>query len=205
MLFIEDSYLKDFDATILNIDSNKIILDRTAFYAKSGGQPGDIGKITLNGKEINIIDTVYDNKQNILHVCENSNDLKIDEKIKGKINWEIRYKHMRMHTALHLLCSLIPYDVTGGQISYEKSRLDFNADDKIEKEEIENKINQLVKDDHEISYQWITLEELDNQPDLVRTMSVKPPRTNNKIRLVKIGSIDLQPCRRRYDYDCDNA
>ena len=194
MLFIEDSYLKDFDATILNIDSNKIILDRTAFYAKSGGQPGDIGKIILNGKEINIIDTVYDNKQNILHVCENSNDLKIDEKIKGKINWEIRYKHMRMHTALHLLCSLIPYDVTGGQISYEKSRLDFNADDKIEKEEIENKINQLVKDDNEISYQWITLEELDNQPDLVRTMSVKPPRTNNKIRLVKIGSIDLQPC-----------
>ena len=194
MLFIEDSYLKDFDATILNIDSNKIILDRTAFYAKSGGQPGDIGKFTLNGKKINIIDTVYDNKQNILHVCENSNDLKIDEKIKGKINWEIRYKHMRMHTALHLLCSLIPYDVTGGQISYEKSRLDFNADDKIEKEEIENKINQLVKDDHEISYQWITLEELDNQPDLVRTMSVKPPRTNNKIRLVKIGSIDLQPC-----------
>ena len=194
MLFIEDSYLKDFDAKILNIDSNKIILDRTAFYAKSGGQPGDIGKIILNGKEINIIDTVYDNKQNILHVCENSNDLKIDEKIKGKINWEIRYKHMRMHTALHLLCSLIPYDVTGGQISYEKSRLDFNADDKIEKEEIENKINQLVKDDHEISYQWITLEELDNQPDLVRTMSVKPPRTNNKIRLVKIGSIDLQPC-----------
>ena len=194
MLFIEDSYLKDFDATILNIDSNKIILDRTAFYAKSGGQPGDIGKITLNGKEMNIIDTVYDNKQNILHVCENSNDLKIDEKIKGKIDWNIRYKHMRMHTALHLLCSLIPYDVTGGQISYEKSRLDFNADDKIEKEEIENKINQLVKDDHEISYQWITLEELDNQPDLVRTMSVKPPRTNNKIRLVKIGSIDLQPC-----------
>jgi len=194
MLFIDDSYLKDFDAKILNIDSNKIILDRTAFYAKSGGQPGDIGKITLNEKEINIIDTVYDNKQNILHVCENSNDLKIDEKIKGKINWEIRYKHMRMHSALHLLCSLIPYDVTGGQISYEKSRLDFNADDKIEKEEIENKINQLVKDDHEISYQWITLEELDNQPDLVRTMSVKPPRTNNKIRLVKIGSIDLQPC-----------
>ena len=194
MLFIEDSYLKDFDATILNIDSNKIILDRTAFYAKSGGQPGDIGKIILNGKEINIIDTVYDNKQNIIHVCENSNDLKIDEKIKGKINWEIRYKHMRMHTALHLLCSLIPYDVTGGQISYEKSRLDFNADDKIEKEEIENKINQLVEDDHEISYQWINLEELDNQPDLVRTMSVKPPRTNNEIRLVKIGNVDLQPC-----------
>ena len=194
MLFIEDSYLIDFDATILNIDSNKIILDRTAFYAKGGGQPGDVGKIILNEKEINIIDTIYDHKKNIIHVCENSSDLKVNEKIIGKINWDIRYKHMRMHSALHLLCSLIPYDVTGGQISFEKSRLDFNVDDKIEKEEIENKINQLVKNDHEISYQWITLEELDNQPDLVRTMSVKPPRTNNKIRLVKIGSIDLQPC-----------
>ena len=77
MLFIEDSYLIDFDATILNIDSNKIILDRTAFYAKSGGQPGDVGKISLNGKEINIIDTIYDHKKNIIHVCENTNDFGI--------------------------------------------------------------------------------------------------------------------------------
>ena len=194
MLFIKNSYLIDFDATILNIDSNKIILDRTAFYAKSGGQPGDIGKIKFKEKELNIIDTIYDHKKNIIHVCENSIDLKVNEKIIGKINWDIRYIHMRMHSALHLLCSLIPYDVTGGQISFEKSRLDFNAEDKIEKEEIENKINQLVKDDHEISYQRITLEELDNQPDLVRTMSVKPPRINNEIRLVKIGNVDLQPC-----------
>ena len=194
MLFIDDSYLIDFGATILNIDSNNIILDRTAFYAKSGGQPGDVGKIMLGGKYINIIDTIYDDKKNIIHVCENSIDLKVNEKIIGKINWDIRYKHMRMHSALHLLCSLIPYDVTGGQISFEKSRLDFNAVDKIEKEEIENKINQLVNDDHKISYQWITKEELNKQPDLVRTMSVKPPRTNNEIRLVKIGNVDLQPC-----------
>ena len=194
MLFVEDSYLINFDATILNIDNNNIIIDKTAFYAKSGGQPGDVGKIILNEKEINIIDTIYDHKKNIIHVCENTNDLQIGEKIKGKINWEIRYKHMRMHTALHLLCSLIPYDVTGGQISFEKSRLDFNAEDKIEKEEIEIKINQLVKDDYEISYQWISHEDLDKQPDLVRTMSVKPPKTSDKIRLVKIGNIDLQPC-----------
>ena len=125
---------------------------------------------------------------------KNIYDLKIGDKINGKINWQNRYKHMRMHSALHLLCSLIPYDVTGGQISYDKSRLDFNADDKIEKEEIENKINKLVQNDHEISYQWISNEELDKQPELVRTMSVKPPRTNTKIRLVKIGNIDLQPC-----------
>ena len=194
MLFIENSYLKEFESQVQQVENNSIVLEQTAFYAKSGGQPGDVGKIILNGKEINIIETVYDHEKNILHLCENSNDLKVGEKIKGKINWEIRYKHMRMHSALHLLCSLIPYDVTGGQISFEKSRLDFNADDKIEKEEVENKINQLVKDDHEISYQWITSEELDKQSALVRTMSVKPPRTNNKIRLVKIGNIDLQPC-----------
>ena len=194
MLFIENSYLKEFETKVQKVENDNIILEQTAFYAKSGGQPGDVGKITLNGKEINIIDTVYDHEKNILHVCENGNNFKVGERIKGIINWEIRYKHMRMHSALHLLCSLIPYDVTGGQISFEKSRLDFNAKDKIDKEEIENKINQLVKDDHEISYKWITNEDLDKQPDLVRTMSVKPPKSNDKIRLVKIGNIDLQPC-----------
>jgi len=194
MLFTENSYLKEFETRVKKLDNKGIILEQTAFYAKSGGQPGDVGKITINKKEINIIDTVYDQEKNILHIYENSNNLQVGEKIKGEINWEVRLKHMRMHSALHLLCSLIPYDVTGGQISFEKSRLDFNAKDKIEKEEVEDRINQLVKDDHKISYQWITIEELDKQPDLVRTMSVKPPRTNNKIRLVRIGDIDLQPC-----------
>ena len=194
MLFIENSYLKEFESNILKIESNNIILEQTAFYAKSGGQPGDIGKIILDEKEINIIDTIYDHEKSIIHICENIISLKEGKKVEGKINWEKRYKHMRMHTALHLLCSLIPYDVTGGQISFEKSRLDFNAEDKIEKDKIEDRINQLVQEEHEISYQWITNNELDNQPDLVRTMSVKPPRTNNNIRLVKIGNIDLQPC-----------
>ncbi len=194
MLFIENSYLTEFESNILNIENNNIVLEETAFYAKSGGQPGDTGKIRFNDNEIKIIDTIYDQNKKITHICENIYDLKIGDKINGKINWQNRYKHMRMHSALHLLCSLIPYDVTGGQISYDKSRLDFNADDKIEKEELENKINKLVQNDHEISYQWITNEELDKQPELVRTMSVKPPRTNAKIRLVKIGNIDLQPC-----------
>ena len=186
MLFIENSYLKDFETTIKKIENNNIILEQTAFYAKSGGQPGDIGKLIFNENEINIVDTIYDYEKNILHICENAENLNIGEKIIGKINWNI--------SALHLLCSLIPYDVTGGQISFEKSRLDFNAENKIEKEELENKINQLIQEDHEISFQWITSEELDEQPELVRTLSVKPPRTKNKIRLVKIGNIDLQPC-----------
>jgi len=194
MLFIENSYLKNFETKIKKIENNNVILEQTAFYAKSGGQPGDIGKIIFNENEFNIVDTIYDLEKNIIHVCENTDGLKVGEIINGKIDWNIRYKHMRMHSALHLLCSLIPYDVTGGQISFEKSRLDFNAENKIEKEEIEIKINQLVQENHEISFLWITNEELNKQPDLVRTMSVKPPRSNNKIRLVKIGSIDLQPC-----------
>ena len=194
MLFIENPYLKEFESKIQKIQNNNIILEQTAFYAKSGGQPGDSGKIISAEKKINIIDTIYDHEKNIIHICENTISLKEGKKVVGKINWKKRYKHMRMHTALHLLCSLIPYDVTGGQITFDKSRLDFNAENKIEKEEIQNKINQLVKEDHQISYQWITNEELTKQPELVRTMSVKPPSTNNKIRLVKIGSIDLQPC-----------
>ena len=195
MLFIESPYLKEFDAKIVNINTNQITLDQTAFYARSGGQPGDVGRLTTNGMTINIIDTVKDQENNIIHIAENNIELEIGEKIQGIINWNKRYKHMRMHTALHLLCSVIPLDVTGGQIGYDKSRLDFNAQDyKIEKEEIEYNINSLVKKDHEISYQWITNDELEQQPELVRTMSVQPPKIKGKIRLVKIGNVDLQPC-----------
>ena len=195
MLFIEDSYLKEFNAKILNIHLNQITLNQTAFYARSGGQPGDIGQLILNENTINIIDTIKDQENNIIHIAENINKLNIGATIQGIINWDKRYKHMRMHSALHLLCSAVPLSVTGGQIGYDKSRLDFNAQDyKIEKEEIEYKINSLVKEDHEISYQWITNNELEQQPELVRTMSVQPPKIKGKIRLVKIGNIDLQPC-----------
>ena len=195
MLFLDNSYLKELECKIVNINNNQIILNQTIFYAKSGGQPGDTGTLSNNENDINIIDTTYDVEKNIIHITDENINFEINEKIRGKINWKTRYKHMRMHSALHLLCSIIPFDVTGGQIGYDKSRLDFNVQDsKIDKEEIELKINEIVKQDHQISYQWITNEELDKQPDLVRTMSVKPPRTTNKIRLVKIGNVDIQPC-----------
>ena len=195
MLFLDNSYLREFEAKIININENKIILDKTAFYAKSGGQPGDQGSFFINNDLINIIDTTYDENKNIIHICDEKINIEKNIKIKAKIDWTRRYKFMRMHSALHLLCSLIPYEVTGGQISFDKSRLDFNDQDKkIEKENIENDINNLVKENHQISCEWISSEELDKKPELVRTMSVKPPRTNNKIRLVKIGNVDLQPC-----------
>ena len=195
MLFLNNSYLKELECKIVNINNNQIILNQTIFYAKSGGQPGDTGTLSNNENDINIIDTTYDVEKNIIHITDEDINFENNEKIRGKINWKTRYKHMRMHSALHLLCSIIPFDVTGGQIGYDKSRLDFNVQDsKIDKEEIEYRINEIVKEDHQISYQWITNDELDQQPDLVRTMSVKPPKTTNKIRLVKIGNIDIQPC-----------
>ena len=194
MLFLENAYLKECKTTVVSIDESNIILKDNLFYAKSGGQPGDIGTLIKDKNEINIIDTIYDNEKKILHISENLKDIKVGDEIIAKINWNIRYQYMRMHSALHLLCSLIPYGVTGGQISIDKSRLDFNAENKIEKEKIEDEINRLVQKDFEINYQWVSNEYLDNNPELVRTMSVKPPKNNNKIRLVKIGNIDLQPC-----------
>ena len=195
MLYIEDSYLKQFNGNIININENKIILNKKIFFGKSGGQPGDTGTFYINGKKINIIDTIKDSENNIIHVSENNSELKVGQEVKGEIDWEKRYKHMRMHSALHVLCSVIPYGVTGGQIGLEKSRLDFDIkDNQINKDEIQNNLNILMKKEHIIDYKWITLEELDKQPELVRTMSVKPPRISGKIRLVKIGNLDLQPC-----------
>ena len=195
-LFEENSYLKEFKAKIIsvNIEEKTIELDNTAFYARSGGQPGDTGEIIAENQNIEVKDTIKkDNK--IINIINKTENLDKGIEIIGKIDWEKRYKHMKMHSALHLMCSVIPLGVTGGQIGYEKSRLDFNdPDKKINKEEIEEKINSLVKDDYEITSEIIDSKILDEQPELVRTMSVKPPQIDGKIRLIKIGNVDLQPC-----------
>ena len=195
-LFEENPYLKEFKAKIINIniEEKTIELDNTAFYARSGGQPGDIGQIIVENQNIEVEDTIKkDNK--IINIINKTENLDKGIEIIGKINWEKRYKHMKMHSALHLMCSVIPLGVTGGQIGYEKSRLDFNDPEKeINKEEIEEKINSLVKDDYEITSEIIDSKILDEQPELVRTMSVKPPQIDGKIRLIKIGNVDLQPC-----------
>ena len=195
-LFEENAYLKEFKAKIINIniEEKTIELDNTAFYARSGGQPGDIGEIIAENQNIEVEDTIKkDNK--IINIINKTENLDKGIAIIGKINWEKRYKYMKMHSALHLMCSVIPLGVTGGQIGYEKSRLDFNDPEKeINKEEIEEKINSLVKDDYEITSEIIDSKILDEQPELVRTMSVKPPQIDGKIRLIKIGNVDLQPC-----------
>ena len=195
-LYEENSYIREFEAKIINIDKEtKIIeLENTAFFGKGGGQPGDSGVLVSESGSVEVIETVK-KEDSILHQVNSVANLKIGNLIKGKINWEKGYKFMRMHTALHLLCSVVPAGVTGGQIGELKSRLDFNANvNSINKEEVQIKLNQTLKNDNEISYVWVNSQVLEKKPELIRTMTVKPPKTNGKIRLVKIGNIDLQPC-----------
>ena len=193
MIFLNDSYIKEFQASVKLVEEDKVVTTDSCFYAQSGGQPGDKGTIEINGQKFNVINTIK-HALGIAHVCDQP--LKItSEEVKGIIDWEHRFRLMRMHTSMHLLCAALPFYVTGGSIGLEKSRIDFDlGEESFEFETLNNIINDFIQQAHPISYQWITNEELDQQPELVRTLSVKPPRTNDKIRLVKIGTIDLQPC-----------
>ncbi len=194
-LFREDSYIRECDATVVAIDDGAVILDRTIFYPLGGGQPGDTGEITCAGGKAMVVDTRYGDGGAIRHVVEEISVLpEVGQQVHASIDWDKRYRHMRMHTALHLLGSVLKYGVTGGNISADKSRLDFDMEDTIDKEAVSVAIRSLVAADHAVTCRWITDEELAAQPDLVRTMSVQPPKGRGKVRLLEIESIDLQPC-----------
>ena len=195
-LFEKDSYIKEFKAKIdkINREEKYIKLKDTAFYGKSGGQPGDKGEIIVDGKKIEVLDTIKKDGE-IINILNEIEELEENIEVDAKIDWNLRYKYMKMHTALHLMCSIIPLGVTGGQIGFEKSRLDFNDPEKqINKEELEEKINILINENHLVTSEIIESSILDEKPELVRTMSVKPPQIDGKIRLIRIGDVDLQPC-----------
>ena len=193
MIFLNDSYIKEFQAPIELVEEDKVITTDSCFYAQSGGQPGDKGSLEINGEKFNVINTLKHEK-GIAHVLDQPCKASAGD-VTGIIDWDHRYRLMRMHTSMHLLCAALPYYVTGGSIGLEKSRIDFDlGEETFEFETLNTIINEFIQQSHPISYQWITNEELDQQPELVRTLSVKPPRTNDQIRLVKIGTIDLQPC-----------
>ena len=195
-IFEQNAYTKEIETKIKEIDpENKTIeLEDAIFYGKSGGQPGDEGEIIADGQKIKVNETIKA-EESIKNILENLIGLRKNQKIIARINWDKRYKYMRMHSALHLMCASISLGVTGGQIGYDKSRLDFNDPDKeIKKEELQEKINTLMRDDHEITYEYIDSKILESQPELVRTMSVKPPSIDGKLRFVKIGNVDFQPC-----------
>lgn len=196
-LYRDDSYLKSCDATVVEItDRGALVLDRTVFYYTGGGQPGDSGTLTFDGRSIRIGTTIQVDRD-ILHIPEEGQTLPpVGTKVVAEIDWDRRYRLMKMHTAMHLLCALVPCGVTGGQVGEDKSRLDFDVGEHtLDKDALTAQLNDLIAQDHPLQTLWITDAELDANPELVRTMSVQPPRNAGRIRLVKVGeAVDLQPC-----------
>ncbi len=195
-LFQQDAYQKSCKARVLEAGESGIVLDATVFYPLGGGQPGDTGRLrAADGREWVVTDTRKGEAGRILHVVGPSPDLpNAGEELEAEIDWERRHAHMRMHTALHLLGSVLRFGVTGGQIAAAKSRLDFDTQEDIDKAAVTEAVNALVAANHAVQTRWITDEELDRQPELVRTMSVQPPRGAGRIRLLEIPGVDLQPC-----------
>jgi misacylated tRNA(Ala) deacylase len=203
LLYRTDAYLRETGATVLAVnDQGGIILNRTPFYAAAGGQSGDRGVIRFAGGECLIATSVYDptDKSRIIHVpAEGAPRPATGDTVTAVLDWDIRHKHMRMHSALHLLCSLVKFPVTGGQIGADEGRLDFDIEDasSVDKDKLTADLMALVAANHPIGERWITDAELEANPGLIRTMAVKPPMGSGKVRLVMVGeggSIDLQPC-----------
>jgi misacylated tRNA(Ala) deacylase len=198
LLFREDGYLRSCNARVTQVDERGIRLDRTVFYPTGGGQPGDTGLLRLSsGQSIAIIDTLKGaSLDEVIHVPATcSAPPEPETALVVEIDWERRHRLMRMHTCLHLLCSVVPGAVTGGQVSDGRGRLDFDVPgSSLDKEEITTRLNALVAEGHPVEPRWITDEELAAQPELVRTMSVKPPSGAGRVRLMEVAGVDLQPC-----------
>jgi misacylated tRNA(Ala) deacylase len=199
-LFREDAYLKDCAARVVAItEQGGIVLDRTVFYATSGGQPGDTGALTTaDGATIPITTAVYTDaaKSVIAHIpAAGSSALNVGDAVTAAIDWDRRYARMRMHTALHLLSAVLPYAVTGGSVGDTEGRLDFDIPDAgLDKDAITAQVNEMVASKAAVSSRWISDEELEANPGLVKTMSVKPPMGTGRVRLIEIAGLDLQPC-----------
>jgi misacylated tRNA(Ala) deacylase len=199
-LFLDEPRLRTVTASVVASGADGIVLDRTIFYARSGGQPGDVGVLRWDGAETTIADTVKGEGETILHVpAPDAAFPPVGATVEGEIDWDRRHKLMRMHTAMHLLCSLIKgAAVTGGSVGADRSRLDFDLPNPPPKEQIEAGLNALIEADYPVRIEWVDEAVLDTNPDLVRTMSVAPPRGTGRLRLMRIGEgempVDLQPC-----------
>ncbi len=199
LLFRDDAYAQETQAAVIGTTpEGGIILDRTVFYAQGGGQPGDVGTLErASGEAVAVTNTVYgaDRSQIVHLVGPGAEKVAPGDTVLARLDWARRYKRMRVHTALHLLSVVLPYPVTGGSIGDGDGRLDFDIPDAgLDKAELTEKIKALIARDAAVRERWITDEELDANPGLVKTMSVKPPRGSGRVRLVEIDGIDLQPC-----------
>jgi misacylated tRNA(Ala) deacylase len=199
-LFREDSYLQSVAATVTEVTpEGGVVLDRTVFYAASGGQPGDIGELVRSdGSVVPVAMTIHPegDKTRIVHVlAEGADRPAFGEAVVAKLDWERRFKLMRMHTALHLLSVVLPFPVTGGSIGEDKGRLDFSMPEApADLMSLEARLNDMVTADYPVTHEWISDAEMAANPDLIKTMNVKPPMGQGRVRLVRIGDIDLQPC-----------
>jgi misacylated tRNA(Ala) deacylase len=198
-LFREDSYLKDCEATVVALaPDGGVVLDRTVFYAASGGQPADRGSLAAKGASFAVANVVFTDpgKTEIAHVpAPGSPSLSIGDTVTAAIDWPVRHARMRMHTALHLLSAVLPYPVTGGSIGEAESRLDFDIPEAgLDKDAINSRLAEMIAADAAVSSRWITDAELEANPGLVKTMSVKPPMGTGRVRLIEIAGLDLQPC-----------
>jgi misacylated tRNA(Ala) deacylase len=200
LLFRDDAYSATCQAQVLAVTpEGGIITDRTVFYAQGGGQPGDVGTIVRsNGERVAVTNTVYGaDRSQVVHLvgAEAASRFAEGDAVELALDWPRRFRRMRVHSALHLLSVVLPYPVTGGAIGDGDGRLDFDIPDAgLDKTELTDKLNVLIGRDAPVTERWITDEELDANPGLVKTMSVKPPRGSGRVRLVEIEGIDLQPC-----------
>jgi misacylated tRNA(Ala) deacylase len=192
LVFRNDPYLAAAEARVVAVRGETVELDRTLFYPTGGGQPGDTGRIG----GFRVLDTRKgEAPDSILHVMEPGFQLQENSFVRISIDWDRRYRHMRLHTALHLLCAVVKAPVTGGRMAEDKAHLDFDIEmDKLVKEDIESGVNALVAASHETRHQWVSDAELDARPELVKTMSVAPPRGEGRVRLLEIPGVDLQAC-----------
>ena len=197
-VFRQDAYARSCAARVTAIDEAGVRLDRTVFYPLGGGQPGDTGELSLeDGTDIRIVDTRKGaTPGEIVHVPESPIDPDLSgTMVTARIDWDRRHRLMRMHTCLHLLCSLVAAPVTGGSVRDGSGRLDFDLPESIlDKQDLTERLNRLVAEDHTVAPRWISEEELDANPSLVRTMSVAPPRGQGRVRVLDIEGVDLQPC-----------
>ncbi|HXR95495.1 MAG TPA: alanyl-tRNA editing protein [Rhizomicrobium sp.] len=198
LLFRDDAYVRESAATVMVAEGGRVQLDRTIFYPQGGGQPGDRGSfITEDGRVFRVTDTRKGvGADGVIHLVEgDAAGLVAGTMLTAMIDWDYRYRLMRLHTCLHLLCAVVPGAVTGGQISDGKARLDFDVDAaSLDKDEITATLNRLIEAGHAVTPRWISDEEMADRPELVRTMSVKPPTGFGRVRLLDIAGVDLQPC-----------
>lgn len=203
-LFRTDAYLRETAAIVVAVGEQAgggqgVALDRTVFYPTGGGQPGDTGVLVLeDGSQLRVLDARKgEAPHTVMHLVgpEDLARLASGMAVTARLDWDRRHRHMRMHTALHLLCAAIPAGVTGGQVGDGKGRLDFDIGELLlDKDAIDARLAELVAGDYQVVPRWITDAEMDARPELVRTMSVKPPTGLGRVRLLDIEGIDLQPC-----------